>query len=307
MMIKIFFSNEKEKLAQIAKPKAGCLVYVENPADYELQALADDHTLDADLLWDGLDPNEAPRIDKERGCAYIFTRFVLPESEKQTTSPVLIIFGVDMVYVISREPFDVLQRVLDRTDINTTKRAQLMLTIMHEVNAGYKRRINSVAKRMWLVRSQLNKTQIDNKDFIHFIDMEEDLNDFLSALEPMNTQLNSLLTGKFIQLHEDDKELIEDVELGGQELISLASSQLKTIKNVREAYSTITANNLNRVFKLMTSITILMGIFTLITGIYSMNIALPAAQNKNAFWIIIGITSSLITIVAVMFKKKRWF
>ena len=182
-----------------------------------------------------------------------------------------------------------------------------MLQILNQINAGYKSRINSVAKRMWSVRSQLNKAHIDNKDFIHFIDMEEDLNDFLSALEPMNTQLNYLLTGKYIKLYEDDKDLIEDVELGSHELISLANSQLKTIRNIREAYSTITANNLNKVFKLMTSITILMGIFTLITGIYSMNIALPAAHNPNAFWIIIGITTTLITVVSLMFKKKRWF
>jgi magnesium transporter len=137
--------------------------------------------------------------------------------------------------------------------------------------------------------------------------MEEDLNDFLSTLEPVSTQLSYILTGKFIKLFEDDKDLMEDVLLGNKELISLAESQLKTIRNIREAYSTITANNLNKVFKLMTSITILMGIFTLITGIYSMNIALPEAHNQNAFWIILGITGFFIGFVAYLFKKNRWF
>lgn len=306
-MIKVYFSNGADKIAEIAEPKNGCLVYVENPSDIEIEAFADKHALDIGLLYDGLDPNEAPRIDTEEGVKYIFTRFALPESQKQTTSPLLVIVGRDMVYVVSREPFDMLRLVLNKEGIATNKRAQLMLSILNEINTGYKARINSVAKRMWSVRSQLNKAHIDNQDFIRFIDMEEDLNDFLSALEPMNTQLNSLLTGKFMQLQEEDKELVEDVELGSHELISLANSQLKTIKNVREAYSTITANNLNKVFKLMTSITILMGIFTLITGIYSMNIALPAAHNPNAFWIIIGITTTLITVVSVMFKKNKWF
>ncbi len=294
-------------MSELKEPRNGCLVYVENPTENELTTLANGHGLDIDLLRDGLDQNEAPRIDTWAERTYIFTRFVLPESEKQTTSPVLIIYGLSMVYVVSREPFAELQKIIRKTGITTTKRTQVMLQILNQINAGYKSRINSVAKRMWSVRSQLNKAHIDNKDFIHFIDMEEDLNDFLSALEPMNTQLNYLLTGKYIKLYEDDKDLIEDVELGSHELISLANSQLKTIRNIREAYSTITANNLNKVFKLMTSITILMGIFTLITGIYSMNIALPAAHNPNAFWIIIGITTTLITVVSLMFKKKRWF
>jgi magnesium transporter len=283
------------------------LVYVENPSEKELRTLEEAPGLDIDLLQDGLDPNEAPRIDTWAGRTYIFTRFVLSESEKQTTSPVLLVFGLDMVYVITRIPFAALQALLKKEDVTTSKRAQMLLQILNEINMGYKRRINSVAKRMWAVRSQLNKAQIDNQDFIKFIDMEEDLNDFLSALEPMNTQLNHLLTGKFIKLYEDDKDLMEDLELGSHELIALASSQLKTIKNVREAYSTITANNLNKVFKLMTSITILMGIFTLITGIYSMNIALPAGHNPNAFWIIFGVTTSLILFVSYLFKKNKWF
>jgi Mg2+ and Co2+ transporter CorA len=50
-----------------------------------------------------------------------------------------------------------------------------------------------------------------------------------------------------------------------------------------------------------------MGIFTLITGVYSMNIALPAAHNPNAFWIILGTTTFFISIAAMFFKKNRWF
>jgi Mg2+ and Co2+ transporter CorA len=38
-----------------------------------------------------------------------------------------------------------------------------------------------------------------------------------------------------------------------------------------------------------------------------MNIALPAAHNPNAFWIIFGITTSLIAVVTAMFKKNKWF
>ena len=291
----------------LEKPKAGCLVYIENPSHTELVEVSEAHGLDVDMMKDGLDPNEAPRIDEWSGRVYIYTRFVLNEAEKQTTSPVLLIFGLNMVYVITRNPFDSLQTLIKKDGVTTSKRAKVLLQLLNEINSGYKARINSVAKRMWAVRSQLNKAQIDNEDFIHFIDMEEDLNDFLSALEPMNTQLNHLLTGKFIKLYEDDKDLMEDLELGSHELISLASSQLKTIRNIREAYSTITANNLNRVFKLMTGITILMGIFTMVTGIYSMNIMLPYGHNPNAFWIVIGTTAALIAAAAIYFKKNKWF
>lgn len=305
-MVKIYFNNKTARPAERDTPKAGCLVYVENPTATELDELEKDHGLDVDLLSDGLDPNEAPRIDDYLGRTYIFSRFVLPESEQQTTSPVLIIYGLDMVYVVTRTPFAALQTLLNKDNVTTSRRAQLLLQILNEINTGYKRRINSVAKRMWTVRSQLNKSQIDNKDFVSFIDMEEDLNDFLLALEPMNTQLNHLLTGKFVRLYEDDKDLMEDLELGSHELISLASSQLKTIRNIRDAYSTIAANNLNRVFKLMTGITILIGLCTLVTGAYGMNVALPGDKSPHSFWYIFGGLLTVVLVVVAFFKKNKW-
>ena len=307
-MIKYYYNNIRSTtLQEINEAKAGCLVVVESPTDVDLEILLTQHQLDADLLQDGLDPNESPRIDRYEDRIYIFSRHVLSGTDKQTTSPVLIIYGLNMVYIVTRVPFKALTALLESEKVTTSKRTQLLLEILTTINDGYRSRINTVAKRIWQVRSQLNKSQIDNKDFISFIDIEEDLNDFLLALESMNTQLNHLLNGKFLKLYEDDKDLMEDLELGSEELIRQADSQLKTIKNIREAYSTITANNLNKVFKLMTSITILMGIFTLITGIYSMNIALPEGHNPNAFWIILGVTGSLIGIVTYFFKKNKWF
>jgi len=306
-MIKIYFNSNTKTPEVIEKHREGSLIYVENPTPEEIELLTEQHQLDADLILDGLDPNEAPRTETWEKRTYIYTRFTLPETEKQTTSPLLIVYGLDSVYVITRSYFPGMAHLLKTGYVITNKRTQTLLQLLTEINIGYKVRINNVAKRIWRIRSQLNRAQIDNKDFVTFIDIEEDLNDFLLALEPMNAQLNHLMTGKSVRLFPDDQDIMEDLELSSEELIRQADSQLKTIRNVREAYSTITANNLNRVFKLMTSITILMGIFTLITGIYSMNISLPAAHNPDAFWIILGITGTLIGGVAIFFKKNKWF
>jgi magnesium transporter len=307
-MIRIFHSSAKQtNLQKMSKIREGCWVHVESPTTEELEKLTEDYKLDFGLLSDGIDPNESPRIERWGGITYVYTRYCLPESERLTTAPLLIIYAEEVTLTVSGRQFSDFDHFIKEHKPLTSKRAQFVLQLLTEINNGYKFRINNVSKRIWQIRAQLNKAHIDNKDFITFIDIEEDLNDFLLALEPMNSVLNSILAGKFIRLYEDDKDLIEDLELGSEELINLASSRLKTIQNVREAYNTLTANNLNKVFKLMTSITILMGIFTLITGIYSMNISLPAAHNPQAFWIILGITGGLIAWVAYLFKRKGWF
>lgn len=305
--MRVFYNSVKSPaIRQIDSIRPGSWVHVESPSDEDLEKLSKDLKLDLDLLKDGVDVNESPRIEKEGQATYIFTRYSLPETEKLTTSPLLIIYTEEMVVTICRLPFGGLDRLIEQ-GIFTSKRAQLVLAILTEINIGFKRRINSVNRRILQIRAQLNRQQIDNKDFIGFIDIEEDLNDFLLVLEPMRAVLNNLLNGRYMRLYEDDKDLIEDLSLGTTELTQLATSLLATIRNVREAYSTITANNLNKVFKLMTSVTILLSIFTLVTGFYSMNIQLPFAENPGAFWVILVFTATIIGFVAYLFRRKRWF
>ncbi|MDQ2973088.1 MAG: magnesium transporter CorA family protein [bacterium] len=305
-MIANYFSSKTVSLVKLDTPKAGSLVYIESPTEKELDYLSSEHGLDIDLLKDGLDPNESPRVEDYDKRTYIYTRYVLPASEKQTTTPVLIVFGVDMLYVIARQPFGDLEKLLDSGDVTTSKRAQTLLQILATVNRSYRKSINTIARRIWRIRSELSKVRVDNKNFIEFIDIEEDLNDFLLALEPMNAQLNHLLTGKSIRLYEDDKDLIEDLELGSHELISLSSSQLTTIRNIRDSYSTIATNNLNSVIRLMTAITIVIGICTMITGIYGMNVALPNDDSSSAFYLIVGLMLAIIVSVFGFLKYKKW-
>lgn len=308
-MTRIFHSSTKTpELTELQAATDGAWIHLESPNEDELSTLSKNYDLDIDLLKDGIDPNESPRIERDGDQVYIFTRFCLPEAEKATTAPLLVIYTKSVTITVCEKPFIHLEQIVTGSPgIITSKRAQLVLGILQSINGGYKRRINSASRRILQTRSLLDKDQITNKDFIGFIDIEEDLNDFMLVLEPMAGVLNSLLNGRFMQLYEEDKDLIEDLSLGNLELTQLAQSRLSTLRNIREAYSTIMANNLNKVFKLMTSITILMGIFTLITGVYSMNISLPAAHEPNAFWIILGITSALIGIATYFFKKNRWF
>ncbi len=307
--MRIFYNTAKSpQLLELPKPADGSWLHLETPTAEELDTLAKQYNLDVDLLADGVDPNEAPRIEKDGTSVFIYTRYCLPEAEKMTTAPLLIVHAKGVTITICRQPFTHLEQIIGgQANIVTSKRAQLTLELLQIINGGYKRRIYNAGRRILQSRSRLDREQISNKDFISFIDIEEDLNDFLLVLEPMSEILIALLSGKFMKLYEEDRDLIEDLSLGNQELTRLAQSRLSTLRNIREAYSTIMANSLNKVFKLMTSITILMGIFTLITGIYSMNISLPAAHNPNAFWIILGITGTAIGAVAAYFKKNKWF
>ena len=106
--------------------------------------------------------------------------------------------------------------------------------------------------------------------------------------------------------NKNDEDLIEDLQLSASELIELTKSRLKTIQNIREAYNTIATNNLNSVFKRLTSIAIFMAIPTIVGGLYGMNVDLPLATNPNAFWYILVFTFTVMLAFVLFFKRKKW-
>lgn len=295
------------KLTTLEHPKAGSWVNATNPTPTELAELATTYQLDLGLLTDGTDPNESPRVETEDGAIYLYTRYAYGDDGRIFTSPLLIVVGDAQIITVSLRKFGRLSNLIDgRTPIVTTQKTKLLLQILAEVQMSYTTNLNYLSKTILGFRRELRKENISNQDLINFIDIEETLNDFLSGLVPSGAIFRSLLTGRFFRLYEEDEDLIEDLSLGITELIELTKSRLNNIVNIREAYSTILAGNLNRTFRRLTLITIFMTIPMIISSLYGMNIPLPYMDRSWAFVAIIG------TIVVGMFgagwafRRNHW-
>jgi magnesium transporter len=308
-MIQIYYRHiRSEKLKTLDQAKTGSWVNVVAPAEAELKQLAEIYGLEYDLLQDGLDIHESPRVEIEEGDTYLYTRYCYADSGRIQTAPILIVYSKQHLITISPKPFDRLENLTNgRVLFFTTQKTKLLLQILSEVRNSYSSQLNAISKTIYKIRAGLKKEQIHNRDIIAFIDIEETLNDFISALVPTGAIFRSLLTGRYFKLYEEDEDLIEDLSLGITELIELTKSRLTTIVNVREAYSTIMANNLNRIFRRLTSITILLTIPMVISSIYGMNIALPFMDANWAFWFVMGIITIAVGATIFIFRRYRWF
>lgn len=303
----IYYRNIRSQvLEEIENPKRGCWVRVVDPSKEELEKLEDKFNLDANLLADGIDLYEAPRIEHDEGNLYIYVRYSRPKGEQTSTHPILLVVMPDMLLTISRIEAEPINNLVESGKLVTTQKVKMVLQILEEMNKGYRRHLNFVTKNILSTRTRLQHATISNDDILNFIDIEEDLNEFLAALQPYGILLHSLLNGKYMKLHEEDEELIEDLQLSASELVELTKSRLKTIQNIRDAYNTIATNNLNKVFKRLTSIAIFLSIPTIVGGFYGMNVALPYESSPNAFYFVAAITVTIMIGFIAFFYKKRW-
>lgn len=284
---------------------SGSWVHVEQPSADEIQRLVTEAGLDEGLLADATDPYEVPRVEKEGGAVYLFTRVPVKRGSEVTTSAITIVVTAHNIITLSQETLP-LWRPFTTTKIDflTTQKTTLFFLFFREINKSYQAFLNDIRRNVQ--RGSVSLEAITNKDIIRFVRFERTLNEFMSALVPTNVAIRSILSDKLIKLYEDDSELIEDLSLSNGQLIEACSNNLKTIVNVRSAYSTIVTNNLNHTIKLLTALTIVLTVPTMIASFFGMNVALPFNNDTGtAFWAIVGVSIVLAAMLLVFFLRDR--
>lgn len=308
-MRRILFSNARSaELAEIEGNRKGSWLQLIEPTDTEVEACAEQYSLNKDLLLDGLDLYESPRVERDGDNIYVFVRFYHPNNGAiNATEPMLIVYTPQNLITLTRRHNAVIEK-MSRPDsgIITTQKTKLLLQVLSNINDTYFNYVTAVTRRIFQVRSKLRETNVSQQSLLDFVILEDDLNEFLGALQPQASVLRLLLTGKYMRLYEDDKDLIEDISLNNTEIIELVKSRLKTIIIIRESYDAIAASELNKTFKRLTSISIFLMVPTLISGIYGMNVDLPFGDSAAAFHFI-ALLIIFSTLFAVLyFRKKRW-
>lgn len=311
-MIRYFYRNTKSQVRQLeelAESKKGAWIYVENPTEAEIEQLVERFDLEAGHIQDALDVDEVPRFEVEEDQNYIFTRFVYTDSSGQVdTVTLLIITSPNFFITISTARLPQLDRMINgRFDVTTTQRTKLLLQLLNQIVSAYDTQLSAIGRQIKATRSRLRVEDIRNQDFINFVAIEDQVDDFLSALAPTNAILRRLLTGKHLKLFEEDKDLLEDLLLNTEQSIESCRTSVKTIVNIREAYSTIMGNNLNRVIRQLTVLTVIMTVPTIVSGIYGMNVALPFEGTPWAFAFVIMLILGISGFLLLIFRRQRWF
>lgn len=308
-MITYYHSTARARaLVTVDEAKVGSWCHVVQPSANELDTIAEKFELDRDILNDAIDAYEAPRVEVDNGITYVFARYCRPEDPDIPTEPILIIYTNSAIVTIMRSNDNVLDQIINGVvPILTTQKTKTFLHILEQINRSYRLQLNIVAKQILGFRSLLRQTDVSSVAIIRFIELEEDLNEFLTALQPQALVLNALESGKYMRLYEDDKDLVEDIMLSTDELIQLSKSRLRSVVNIRQAYDVIATNNLNKTFRRLTSITIFLTVPMIFGGLFGMNVALPLQDNTYAFAIILVLIILVMFAVYRYFKKRSWF
>lgn len=306
-MIEIYRKSLKDDHIQKGSVvQKGSWVFVADPSEHEMEFLTEDLKLERGHISDALDPFEVPRFESEGNIMYVFLRFPYEEHGAIQTMPILFIVSEDFIVTVAKERKSVFDDFLSgKIEFTTTQKEKFLLLFFIKINLLYQSYLHAINKDIRV--KQGNVRQVNDKDIIAFVDRERVLNDFITSLVPAGKIYNTLLSKQYLAFIKEDSDVVEDLMLSNEEAIDICNTSIKAIANIRAAYSTILANELSRVMKLLAAVTIILTLPTLVMNIFSMNIKLPLQTNPLAFPIIVAIILVMSLVSFYIFAKKDWF
>jgi magnesium transporter len=303
-MISIYYRTIKdERLQRLSKVRVGAWIDVVDPDKEEIRYL-ERMGISSAQIEDGLDPDELPRIEIEGENVYVILNVPYEENGEILTTPLLIVITPDIFVTLSRKHLECIDVLLRDREIYTTQKTKNLLQFCLEITETYEKEIRKINKNIYTKRVNLSK--LTNKDIVALVELEEVLNKFVTSLVSLIGIFEKILSGKYVEIFEKDQELTEDLINDSRQSLDMCRTSIKNIANIRQAYSTVLTNDLNKIIKFLTSLTIIIGISTLIASLYGMNVILPGQSNPLAFVYIFLFTVLTSLILVLVFYFKKW-
>ncbi len=314
-MIKVFKTSdgkftEKEQYYLLEE---NIWVYLVSPSQEEIELITTTFDIPKDFIEDPLDENESPRMELEDGKRLIIIQTPYFEDDEEAaiqfiTLPLGIILTEKCIITVSSKDDDVLQNFVKGRvkKFSTAKRNRLILQILSRtatVYLNYLKRINRISNT---IETQLEES-MHNERLMDLLDLQKSLVYFATSLRSNEAVMEKLSRVGVFTKYEEDEDLLEDMIIDNKQAIEMTSIHANILRSTMDAFSSMISNNLNKVMKFLTSVTIILMLPTLVSSIYGMNVALPFARSAHAF-VILMVASVLLALVGVIiFIKRKWF
>ena len=298
--------HEEEELS------SGVWLNMVNPTVTEGEDIARELDIDIQDLFAALDEEESSRVELEDGYTLILVDIpaieIRHDKEAYTTIPLGIILTQDIIITVCTDETPVLQAFVNGRvkEFSTKKKLRFVYQILFRIATLYQSHLRIIDKKRTEIEERINDNTED--DLIDLHALESTLVYFATSLRANSVVLDRLTRYKRLEQYPDDKDLLGDVIVENAQAIEMTSIYRDIINGTRELMSSVLDNRMNNVMKSLTSITLVMGIPTLISGLYGMNVSsewVPLANTAHGFGSICVMTLVVCSMILLVLKKKK--
>jgi magnesium transporter len=297
--------SKENSFTVVDGPEKECWIHVDNATSEDIKEICELTTLDTIDLLDALDPYELPRLEIIQDNLLVFARYPIEQDSHRHTMSITILVTADYLITISPTSSSLVHNLLATPRKDTSSKAsdfftQILFKIAQEFTVQIRKHRNILMNQGKEMRT------VDSEDIFSLTKQEETLNQYESCLDLFSEALERAMTTKLPSLPSGCYREIDDILNSVKQSESLCMNLIKNIRSLRDSYQIIFANKLTKTIKLLTALTIIFSIPTLVASIYGMNVTLPIADSRYAFFVLMLIMFMISTSCGYWFYRKKW-
>ena len=307
------YKTENRMLRLLDQYEEGAWLQLTNPTLEESRRVADRFNIDILDLRTALDDEESSRVSIEDDYTLVLVDIpsheIRNERDAYTTIPLGIILTESTIITVCAEENAVLEYFTQHMmkDFSTKKKMRFLYQILYRCCMYYQSYLRIIDRRRTEIEENISRDTEDS-DLIDLHELESTLVYFATSLRKNGVVLNRLTRYEKIKQYPEDRELLEDVIVENTQAIEMTQIYRDIITGTKELLSTVINNRLNNVMKYLTSITIVMAVPTIISGLYGMNVSgkgMPLSNSVYGFGIICLMTLVICLVIAVILHKRK--
>lgn len=215
------------------------------------------------------------------------------------TAPIVLVVGEHQLVTLSAQPLRAAQR-LEQAATTAESPLDLAFTLCWQVFQQYTAdtaAIDEVTRAM----AKRVRDAAHNELLYEIMALEQSLVWFTAAL----THSKALVAALQDRFPEHATLHRAAVECG--QALTVAESTEEILDQYNTAISSVVANNLNLIMKMLTSVSILLAIPPIFSGIWGQNTWLPWAKPTYGFWVVLALSLGTALVVGWWLHRKDYF
>lgn len=300
------------------------------PTPEECEQICTLYSIPLEHLRAALDANERPRMEFANNILLIVTRTPLtkPGNPGSTinTCPLAVILTPHIVLTVCLNE-SIAQTLLCRKILGKGPRLaeRLVLTLLLRISTTFIEQLHLMDEHVTHLEQGLVES-MRNQGIIQMLHVEKSLIYFLTALKGNQSVLEKIRYGSLLAhglspgghpvpgdrnatpltATEEERDLLDDVLIENRQATDMAEIYTQIMGSLSDAFEGIVSNNLNKVMKVLTGLTVVVMIPSIIGALYGMNVALPFQENPHAFVGLCAICLGLSFAVFHILRKMDW-
>ena len=309
-----YFKNVDGRTVEIDRPDMGVWVNLVPPfKDEEFVELSEDFEIPIEFLRDSLDIDERPRYEVEDNVKFLVIKTPTENNSFNDsdafyiTIPICIILTHNQIVTVNSFDNGAIKKFLNSFQKSQPdKRNMMVLKVFEKVVQNFMEFLKEINHRRNQYETSLYESN-SNEDLLNLMRIQKSLVYFITSLRTNEMLMMKLERTNFLGLNEEEREFLSDLVVDTSQALEMANIYTNILTSTLDAFASVISNNLNNVMKRLTSITIIISLPTMVSGIFGMNVSIPWAQSPHAFYIPIIMSLTLSIIISWYFMKKKWF